>query len=181
MTIAAGRYELGPDNGTLSVRTKKAGAAAKAGHNLLIEVRTWSAVLELGEDSGDTRMQLSADSRSMKVLEGTGGISSLGGDDKAGIAQTIDDEVLKGSAIEFRSTSVEDRGSGRLSVSGELELGTRRRPITFELTVDGDGAVAGEAVVKQSDWGIKPYSALFGTLKVVDEVTVEVTARLPPG
>jgi polyisoprenoid-binding protein YceI len=73
-------------------------------------------------------------------------------------------------------------GAGEgLSVSGELELAGARRPIAFELTADGDGRLAGAATVKQSAWGIKPYSALFGTLKVVDEVIVELTARLRSG
>jgi polyisoprenoid-binding protein YceI len=44
----------------------------------------------------------------------------------------------------------------------------------------GDGGeLACSAVIKQSDWGMKPYSALFGTLKVVDEVEVAIAARLP--
>jgi hypothetical protein len=33
--------------------------------------------------------------------------------------------------------------------------------------------------VKQSDWGIQPYSGLFGTLKVKDEVEVVGEASLP--
>ncbi len=176
MAITAGSYKLGPDNGTLSVRTKKAGAASKAGHNLLIEVTAWSATLDAGEQ---TTVELSADSRSLKVVEGSGGITALGDDDKAGISKTINEEVLKGAPIEFRSTSVHSAGSDRLSVSGELELAGRRHPVSFELTSSPDGQLAGAATVKQSDWGMKPYSALFGTLKVVDEVTVELTARLP--
>jgi hypothetical protein len=32
--------------------------------------------------------------------------------------------------------------------------------------------------VQQTDWSIKPYSALFGTLKVADEVTVSIDARI---
>ncbi len=32
--------------------------------------------------------------------------------------------------------------------------------------------LSGTAVVTQSDWGMKPYSALFGALKVKDEVEV---------
>ena len=45
-----------------------------------------------------------------------------------------------------------------------------------------NGRLTGTAALTQSDWGIKPYSALFGTLKVQDEITVEVDAELPqPG
>jgi polyisoprenoid-binding protein YceI len=42
-----------------------------------------------------------------------------------------------------------------------------------------DGRFSGEATIKQSDWGMKPYSALFGTLKVADEVRVAIDGRLP--
>jgi hypothetical protein len=103
------------------------------------------------------------------VLEGTGGIQALDDEAKAGIAQTIDDEVLVGAPIEFRSTSVE---GGR--VEGELELAGERHPISFELAAGEDGRFTGSATVRQSDWGMKPYSALFGTLKVADEVEVSV-------
>ena len=92
-----------PDNATLTVRTKPAGAASKAGHDLLIEVTSWSATLD---PDADPALTLTADSRSLRVLE-NGGIQTLGEDDKAGIEQTIDEEVLMGTAIEFRSTSVE--------------------------------------------------------------------------
>jgi hypothetical protein len=37
--------------------------------------------------------------------------------------------------------------------------------------------VRGRAVVKQSDWGMKQYSILFGALKVADEVEVAIDAR----
>ena len=64
-----------------------------------------------------------------------------------------------------------------MRVSGELELAGRRAPVTFELSLNG-GRVSGSATIKQSDYGMKPYSALFGTLKVLDEVQVAVDARL---
>ena len=161
---------FGPENATLTVRTKRQGAASKAGHDLLIEVTSWSATL------GEQSITLTADPSSLRVLEGTGGMMALGDDDKAGIAQTIEDEVLKGTPIEFRSTSVEP-GPG--TVTGELELAGRTRPITFELATSEDGRISGTATLKQTDWGMKPYSALFGTLKVADEVEVEIDARLP--
>jgi hypothetical protein len=179
MSITPGTHRLGPEDGTLSVRTGKTGAAAKAGHNLLIEVGAWSATIEAGDEPAQTRMALSADARSLRVIEGTGGMQRLGDEDKEGIAQTIDEEVLKGIEIEFRSDSVSASGDGsRLRVEGELELGAKTGPLAFELGV-ADGRLTGTATFRQSDWGMKPYSALFGTLKVTDEVTVEIDVGLP--
>ncbi len=109
------------------------------------------------------------------MRSGSGGISPLGDEEKAGIAQTIDEEVLKGAAIAFRSTSVARDGDS-VAIAGELELAGRGRPLTFTLH-ERDGGVAGSARIKQTDWGMKPYSALFGTLKVADEVEVAIETR----
>jgi len=123
-------------------------------------------------------MTLAADSRSLRVIEGTGGIKSLTGDDKASIQKTINDEVLKGCAIEFRSSEVRGGAGDGLSVRGDLDLGGRTAPVTFDLALGDDGRVTGSATVKQTDFGMKPYSALFGALKVADEVTVAIDAKL---
>jgi polyisoprenoid-binding protein YceI len=172
----SGRYTLGPENATLSVRTGRGGAAAKAGHDLLIEVSSWQATLEVGEDPAQTTMTLAADGGSLRVLEGTGGIQALGDDDKTSIAKTIDEEVLKRERIEFRSTAVESgEDDGHLSVKGELRLLGNSAPLAFDLRVSPDGELSASAVVKQSDWGMKPYSTLFGTLKVADEVEVSLS------
>lgn len=165
---------LGPADGKLTVRTGKTGAAAKAGHNLLIEVGSWQASLDLDAAT----LSLSADSASLRVREGTGGIQGLGDDDMAGINETIDKEVMKGGAIAFESTTV-TRSGDALSVTGVLDLLGVRHPLSFELTLGEDGHLTGGARIKQTDWKIKPYSALFGTLKVADEVEVGIDARLP--
>jgi len=174
MTLAAGTYTLGPRDGTLMVRTGRTGAVAKAGHDLVIEVTSWHATLDVGDR---TVIALTADARSLRVRDGSGGVQSLDDDDKAGIDRTIDDEVLRGGGIAFRSTSVESAGD-TMKVQGELELAGNRRPISFELTSD-DGRLSGSATVTQSAWGIKPYSTLFGTLKVADDVEIVLDCRLP--
>src|ERR1700677_1011842 len=46
----SGTRTLGPSDARLTVNTGKTGAASKAGHNLLIEVSSWSATLVLGEN-----------------------------------------------------------------------------------------------------------------------------------
>jgi hypothetical protein len=160
---------FGPENATLTVMTKRTGAASKAGHDLLLEVTSWSATLD---QDADPALTLTADSGSLRVLEGSGGIQALGDDDKAGIEQTIEEEVLMGTPIEFRSTAVDGR-----RLEGELELSGQRHPISVELAGDEDGRLTGSATFKQSDWGMKPYSALFGTLKVADEVEVAFETR----
>ena len=174
--LTQGTHRFGPGDGTLSVRTGRTGAAAKAGHDLLIAVTSWEATLELGADPAHSSLVLRADAASLRVLEGTGGIQSLGDDDKANIVTTIDDEILKGTGIEFRSTEVRmAEDAETIDVQGELTLMGNTRPIAFDLHLGPDGKLAGRAVLNQTDWGIKPYSTLFGALKVADEVAVEVS------
>jgi polyisoprenoid-binding protein YceI len=179
MSSHSGRYNLGPDNATLTVRTGRTGAAAKAGHNLEIRVAAWSAQLELDEDPAAVSLSLEVDSRSLKVLAGSGGMQALGDEDKANIETTINDEVFKAREIAFHSTSVHDDGSGGLHVHGELNLLGRTGPVEFTLAIAEDGHLSGSAEVVQTAFGIKPYSALFGTLKLTDEVKIEFDGRLP--
>jgi hypothetical protein len=178
MPIPPGTRVLGPREASLRVLTKKAGAASKAGHDLVLEVGSWDATLTTGESAADASLVVRADSGSLRVLEGTGGIKPLTEDDKANISQTIDDEVLKRSSIEFRSTAITPRDGG-LAVQGELELAGRRNPVSFDVTIADGGRLRATATVRQTAWGIKPYSALFGTLKVLDDVRVVAEGTLP--
>jgi polyisoprenoid-binding protein YceI len=177
VALPPGTYALGPANGTLAVRTTRSGAAAMAGHNLLLHVMSWQATLAVADEAAASSVELTADSGSLRVIEGTGGVQALGDDDKAEIQKTIDEDVLKREPITFRSTAVSDADGG-LHVEGALTLRGTTAPIAFDLAL-ADGHLKGGATVTQSAWKIKPYSALFGALKVVDEVAVELDAILP--
>ena len=166
-------YTLGPDDGILSVRTERRGTVAKAGHDLLIHVTRWSAALDLDAPS----LTLDADPTSLRVREGTGGMMALDDGDLANIETTINDEVLLRRDIAFRSTQVDVAGES-VSVQGDLTLFGTTRPITVDLTLAG-GRISGTAVVRQTDFGMKPYTALFGAMKVADDVTVEIDAAIP--
>jgi polyisoprenoid-binding protein YceI len=159
------------------VKTGRSGAAAKAGHDLVMEVTSWEATLDVGDSPS---LQLSADPSSLKVIEGSGGMQALDDDAKADILKSIDKDVLKRKAIQFRSTSVEQRDGG-LTVKGDLELVGTSTPVQFDVSVRDDGALSGSAKVKQTKWGMKPYSALFGALKVNDDVEVVVDGKVPTG
>ena len=150
-----------------------------AGHDLTIEVTSWRARVEIGEDGLPSGIELEADPGSLRVRVGSGGAQKLGEEDMSGIDETIVEEVLPGDPIEFRSAAIEAAGEGgRLSVRGDLSLAGTIQSVEFGLSLGAEGRIAGSATIKQSDWGIKPYSALFGTLKVLDEVQVEVEAAI---
>jgi polyisoprenoid-binding protein YceI len=179
MSIQPGTHKLGPSNATLSVKTGRSGAAAKAGHNLVIEVTSWEATIVAADDPAQTSMELDADGSSLEVREGHGGAKSLSDDDKGDIQKTIDKDILKKKSVEFRSTEVSANDDGSLNVQGDLTLLGSTSPVSFTLGVDGDGKLSGSCTVTQSNHKIKPYSALFGALKVNDEVEVVIDATVP--
>jgi polyisoprenoid-binding protein YceI len=179
MSIMPGMHELGPENASLRIETKRRGAAAKAGHDLVIAVGSWRGTLEVSEDPDQNSLVLGADSGSMEVIEGTGGIKALTDEDKVEIKKTLEDEVLQPGPVEFKSTQVTPTDDGqRIEVTGELSMNGNVHRLDFELELGSEGAVSARATVKQSDWGIQPYSGLFGTLKVKDEVEVVGEASL---
>jgi polyisoprenoid-binding protein YceI len=175
MAIEAGTHTLGPDNATLRVHTGRSGAAAAAGHDLTMEVTSWEATLTVGEQSS---LELTADATSLSVIEGKGGMKSLTEDDKADIKKSIDKDVLEKKAIHFSSSDVQS-DNGTMTVNGDLEIAGTSTPVQFTLSVADDGTLNGSAKLAQSDWNIKPYSALFGALKVNDEVEVSIDGKLP--
>lgn len=178
MTLAAGTYQLGPDRGSLTVKTYREGVAAKVGHDLVIEVTRWEAGLEVGEADAAS-VWLTADSRSLAVREGVRGVKPLTDKDRGDIAKTIEEKVLRGQPIEFRSNAVRmPDGGGRIAVDGELTMAGSSRPVSVQLDTDADGQVRGAVTLTQSAWGIKPYRGLMGALKVRDDVELVFEARL---
>lgn len=169
MTIPAGTYSIGPDNGSLKVKTGKEGAAAKMGHDLVIGVSSWSATVTGGDSPSIT---LTADPGSLAVIEGSGGAKALSDKDKGDIKKSIDKKILGSSQISFSSTQVSDgRARGDLSIAGQSSS------VNVPLTVNGD-TITGSLSLSQSDFGIKQFSAMMGALKVSDQVTVEFEGKL---
>ena len=152
--------------------------AAKVGHDLVIDVTRWDATVDLT----DWTVELNADARSLEVREGVRGLKPLTDKDRREIRQNIDDKVLQGRPIAFRSTAVRlGEADGPLVVEGELTMAGNARLVTARLDVGPDGRVSGTIPLTQSEWGIKPYRGLMGALKVRDALEVVLDARLPAG
>jgi polyisoprenoid-binding protein YceI len=179
MALATGTHSLGPDNASLQVRTYREGVAAKAGHDLIIDVTRWNATVEVADEPADWTIELNADPRSLEVREGLHGVKPLTEKDRLEIRKNIDDKILGGHPIQFRSSGVQvaDDGS-RLTVAGELSMAGSTRPVTVQLNVEDGGDVSAAIPLRQSDWGIRPYRGLMGALKVRDEIEITIAANL---
>lgn len=180
MNIAAGTYRLGAHSGRLLVRTGRTGLGAKAGHDLVIEVTRWRGEAVIDPDApAASAVTVEAEAGSLEVREGTGGVKPLTDSDRREIEKTIREKVLhtgKHPTITFRSAGVEGTPES-FQVHGDLTIVGLTRPVTLDCRFEGD-RVRGTATVTQSRWGIKPYSAFFGALKLSDDVEVRFDVGL---
>ena len=177
----AGAYRLGPESGRLLVNTTRTGLGAKAGHDLTIEVTRWHGRATVdAANPANSSVTVEVDAESFEVREGTGGVKPLTDADRAEIKKTLK-EVLHTAqhpTITFRSRRV-DGSVGSLTLDGELTIRGVARPVMVQGGVT-DGRVVGGATVVQSRWGVRPYSAFFGALRLGDEVRVEFDVALIP-
>jgi hypothetical protein len=164
MPIPEGTHSIGPSNGSLKVKTGREGAAAKAGHDLVLEVNSWEATVEGGDSPS---IQLTADPGSIEVVSGTGGAKALTDKDKGEIKKSMNAKVLGSSQITFRSSEVTDSAA-----KGDLSIAGSSSSVNVPLNVNGS-TISGSVTLSQSDFGIKQFKALMGALKVSDQVTVE--------
>jgi polyisoprenoid-binding protein YceI len=176
---SAGAYRLGPEFGRLLVKTTRTGLGAKAGHDLTIVVTRWRGRATVDtSDPASSSVVVEVEVDSLEVREGTGGVKPLTDADRAQITKTLG-EVLHTAqhpTITFRSRQVEG-SAGSFTVDGELTVMGVTRPVMVQGRVT-DGRVVGGATVVQSQWGIRPYSAFFGALKLSDEVKIDFDIAL---
>jgi polyisoprenoid-binding protein YceI len=101
--------------------------------------------------------------------------------DRAEIQKTmLGPEVLdadRHAEIVFRSTGVEAAGAGAWTVRGTLALHGENRPIAVEVR-EKEGHYVGSALLKQTDFGIKPVRVAGGTVKVKDQIRIEFDIQL---
>jgi YceI-like domain len=178
-----GAFRLGPDSGRVVIKTGRAGLAARAGHDLTLEVTRWSATVTVPAEDGGAPGGVAAasvtaelDLGSLAAREGTGGAMPLTDRDRREIESTAG-RILGTGQARFTSVRIVPAASGG-AIEGTLTLNGQTRPARLQLAGAAPGRYRGTATVRQTDFGIKPYSGFFGTLKLKDEVTVEVEADL---
>jgi polyisoprenoid-binding protein YceI len=180
MTTPDQRVTLGPDNARMLIRTNREGFAARAGHDLTIEVTRWSAELDMpAGQPADAKVTAEVHLDSLAVREGTGGIKPLTDADRQEIAGTARGLLSeRGEPVaSFASTRVTPAGRGG-SIEGEVTMYGMTTPMRLQIHERGKGRYTANTSVRQSAFGLKPYTAFLGALKLRDEVAVEITFEL---
>jgi len=165
------------------VFTYKEGILSAVAHDLKIRVGVWELTVTREGATGSVSGRF--DPASLRVetamRDGREAPSLLGAKDRAKIEETIRSTVLtvkKHPEIRFASSALESAGDGGWRVEGELTLASRRGRIRAEVRPEGDRLVT-EVRIHQPDFGIKPYSAMLGALRIKPEVLVRLVVPAP--
>lgn len=180
MALRAGCHALGNDQGQVSLLTARDGFAAQAGHDLRIEITAWSGELAVADDGQPTALSVKLEMNSLVVREGTGGMKPLTDRDRREIAATSR-KVLgvdRHPEATFTASSFEAGSNGGGFIQGTLMLGGISRPLKLHVSKIGADKYQATASVRQSEFGIRPYTAFLGTLKVSDAVGVVIDLNL---
>jgi polyisoprenoid-binding protein YceI len=180
MALQAGRHTFGAERGRIVLRTFRDGLAAQAGHDLIIEVTRWSGELTVAEDLAPSELAVRIDMGSLSVRTGTGGLKPLTDRDRREIAATAR-KVLSADrhpAASFTASGFEPGSAGGGVIHGTLALAGAERPILLSVNENTSGGYHATTSVVQSEFGLTPYSAFLGALRVRDAVDVDIDVTL---
>ena len=170
----AAERAIDPAASTLTVKVFKAGLFSAFAHNHEISAPIMAGTVREG-DSASVKFRVNA--RGMKVLDPEASASTRAEVEHNMLsAQVLDTQQFP--EIVFESTSVHSSGSGAYTVSGSLTLHGQTHPVQVNVKRAGAGKYEGSARLRQTDFGIQPYSAAGGTVKVKDEIEIVFTIAL---
>ncbi|MCK6501917.1 hypothetical protein L6R53_00690 [Myxococcota bacterium] len=162
-----------PPQATCTVRVFKAGLLSAMGHDLELRLTRFSLTVD-----GD-RIQGDFDATSLEVVgaikDGRLDPGALSAKDQRDILDNVRKAVFKGlrpEAVRFEAQGVEQTDEG-LAGTGTLTIPPRRHDLDFEVHRAGGKATC-EVVLHQPDWGISPFKAPLGVLKIQPDLRVRV-------
>jgi polyisoprenoid-binding protein YceI len=178
-------YELDPKKTELLALTSPGGFPGAAHPHVIVATRVTGSVVYDAEEPAASTVNVSfptdgleADRPALRKREGLGDLSD---GSREGINNNMrgDDQLNPRlfPAISFTSTAVKDLGHGLLEVSGKLSIRNVEKEIALPVTVkvkDGELVGQGAVVIKHTDFKFKPYSAVLGAVKNLDEIALKV-------
>jgi len=180
-------YSIDPQQSKIEIQVAKDGFLKAFGHDHLVSATRYSGEVQFdSEKVEESSVVFTVETASLKVIDP--GESEK--DRNEVQATMLGKDVLDTAQhpqIKFSSSSVKSKpgnnGSLALLVEGTLLLHGTTKPLTVPVTlrVGNDGTLTADAEVSmlQSDFGITPYKAVGGTVRVKDKLklTFHIIAR----
>ncbi len=177
MSLKAGSYCLDTNSGNLYVYTFKEGLLSKLAHDLLIDITNFKVNLdvpEAGFTSGSLELEIQANSlKVICALKDGERTDALKEKDIADIEKDMGGKVLhpdKYPTANFRSKAIQEKDGG-YKINGDLNLHGVTKSIDFDIDTNGEN-LKGMISLLQKDYGIKPFKAMLGTLKIKNEINI---------
>ncbi len=178
MSLKTGTYSLNGNSGKVSAYTFKSGLLSKIAHDLLIDINDFKVDVDVPEGgfaSGSLKLEIQTNSLKVDcaMKDGERNPGTLKEKDIADIEADMAKKVLhpdKYSTASFSSKSIQENGDS-CHVSGDLSLHGVTKPIDFDIDTSS-GGLKGRFTIVQTDYGIKPFKAMMGTLKIKDEMDI---------
>ncbi len=172
-------WVLNASDGELLIRTGVTGRAARMGHRLTVAMTRWQATVHWA-GTQPVSAELTVETDSFEVLRGEGGVKSLSGPEKTLVKSNAMKSLDSGRypEIRFAADDIATTADG-YRLTGKLHIKGKSRDHVIDLHTEdlGDSwRMSAESSVRQSDYGIKPYSLLMGSMQVTDDVSVSFTA-----
>jgi polyisoprenoid-binding protein YceI len=172
-------WAVDASDGELLLRTGVKGRAARMGHRLTIVMTRWQATVSWA-GAQPVAAELAVETDSFEVLRGEGGVKGLSGPEKTLVRSNALKSLDAGRFPEIRFTAEAiDKTDGGYRLTGKLHIKGKSRGHVIDLRTEdlGDSwRMSAESSVRQSDYGVKPYSLLMGSVQVADDVMVSFTA-----
>jgi polyisoprenoid-binding protein YceI len=178
--VGAAEWSLDGSDGDLLIRTGVAGPAAAMGHRLTLAMRQWRATTQWDGDE-PVGAELIVEVGSLQVVRGEGGVTPLSGPEKILVRGNASRSLnaKRYPRITFEATVIDKIDEG-YRLTGTLTIQATSREQVVDVRTDDHRTnwwLSSEIAIRQSDFGIKPYSQLLGALKVADDVVVSFTAK----
>ena len=186
-----GRFVALPEGDGIRIHVEKRGLFSAFAHDHDFEVTRWRGDAAIpGGDPARASLEVVLEASSLRDRE-----KGLPSGDRGRVeAQAAGPEILDAAhapEIVYRSERVTldapsgaGAGPARGTIHGALTLRGRTHPVdaSFDARREGDGwRVHGQARFRQSEFGIRPYSGVGGTVGVKDELEVTFALTLEPG
>jgi YceI-like protein len=157
----------------------KEGLLSPVAHDLRLRVTRFQIQVEVDEASLEASFDTSSLCVDTPMKNGVENPGALSVADMRKIAEQIREEVLHSERYpqaRFRSHALNARPDGGYDLSGELTLHGVTRPLVAATRADGLGQRL-EVTLHQPDFGIRPYRAMLGTLKIQSDVKIRIALR----